>query len=615
MAKHLSFLLLFLITICCFTSFAQPPQMFNYQAVLRNASGTVIPNQNVSIRVSILANSPNGTLLYRERDTVKTNAFGLVNLKIGGGTLLSGNFNTINWQTGNKYLEIAFDINAGTNYTVMGTTQLLSVPYALYAQTAGASGVIGPTGPTGPTGLSCLSLNQAYNGCSGNGSGNQITVSNNKIDITLPATSTADQAMTYTIQKGSNASPAYGISISHQQHGNAIFADMTNTSNMYSAVKGILRSNNTNTSAYPSAVAGVFDGTGCGVGVWGEITSSATTGSGAGLYGIASNNNFGAILSSASYPGLNCKTGSATSQAAQIVSGSASFINPALQIRGWTQFDCSSSTASSVLINNLASEPTIAPSAAQFGYVGTNSYPWYYLYYVNAIQVSSKETKRNINYLDDDMSELVMADLDKIKPSFYKYKAETDDFVPDNPAKFRPQFHLGLILEDTPDYLQDNTFSGIDIYALSTMTLAGVKYNRHKIEKIEEVIDSQPIIDFGIAKMNGKTIAVNYKADFINKLNDNELPVVNITPNKPDISYFVKSQDINGFVLEIKEAGNFEFNWVAYAKVNNTVDKKIQYNEGNISSDIIKHIRVSQDVKDNSKQLFSRRNIKLMELK
>jgi len=603
--------------LCCYNVSAQPPQMFNYQAVIRNSSGVIVAKQHVSLRVSILADSPTGTLLYRERDTVKTNAYGLVNLKIGGGILISGNFSTINWQTGSKYLEIAFDINAGTNYTVLGTTQLLSVPYALYAQTSGASGVIGPTGPTGPTGLSCLSLNDAYNGCSGNGSGNQITVSNSKIDVTLPSTSTADQAMTYTIQKGNNASPSYGISISHEQHGNAIFADMTNINNMHSAIRGILRSSNTNTSAYPSALQGVFDGTGCGVGVWGEITSSATTGSGAGLYGIAANNNFGAILTSASYPGLTCKTNSAASQAAQIVSGSASFINPALQVRGWTQFDCSSATASSVLFNNLSGEPTIAPSAAQFGYVGTNSYPWYYLYYMNAIQVSSKETKRNINYLDDNMFELVMADMDKIKPSFYKYKIETDDYVPENPAKYRPQFHLGLILEDTPDYLQDNTFSGIDLYALSTLTLTGVKYNRHKIETIEQELASQPIMDFGIAKMSNKTIHVSYSQEFVNKLKDSDIPVVSITPNRPGITYYIKSQDKTGFVLEINEAGNFEFNWTAYAKTGEakTKDSKSQDYTTNISSDILKHIRINQAVKDNSKLLFSRKGEKLMGLK
>ncbi len=589
---------------------AQSPQMFNYQAVVRNSSGTILPNQNVSIQVSILAGSPGGQVLYKERHSIQTNSYGLANFKVGNGTVVSGNFSAINWQTGSKYLEIGIDINNGTNYTVMGTSQLLSVPYALYAETSGASGVIGPTGPTGPAGVSCLSLNDAYNGCSGNGSGNQISVSNNKIDLTLPSASTADQGLFMTVQKGSNASPAQGISISHQQHGHALFADMVNTSNMYSAVKGIIRSNNTNTSAYPAALSGVFDGTGCGVGVWGEITSTATTGSGAGLYGTAANNNFGAILSSLNYPGLNCKTSSPTSQAAQIVSGNASFINPALQVRGWTQFDCSNASASSILFNNLASEPTIATSAAQYGYIGTNAYPWYYLYYMNAIQVSSKNTKRDINYLDESLSELVINDIDKIKPSFYKYKTETDEYIPEQPSKYRPQYHLGLILEDTPDYLQDNTFSGIDVYALSTLSLAGVKYNRKKIENIENKISSQPIFDFGRVSMNGKYITVNYKKEFVAQLACGDIPIVNITPCTPGVSYHIRSQNIQGFTLEVNEAQSFDFNWVAYAKAKDIPDSK---ELKPVDEKLLKHIRIAD--KSKVMPLKSKVQDKIMELK
>lgn len=604
---YIYLLIIFLITE---KAQAQSPQMFNYQAVVRNSAGTILANQHVSIQATILAGSPGGQILYKERHNVQTNAYGLANLKIGNGTVVSGTFGTINWQSGSKYLEISIDINNGTNYTVMGTSQLLSVPYALYAETSGASGVIGPTGPTGATGVSCLSLNDAYNGCGGNGSGNQVSVNYNKIDITLPLASTADQGLFMTVQKGSNASPAQGISISHQQHGHALFADMVNPANMHSAIKGILRSNNTNTSAYPSAVAGVFDGTGCGVGVWGEITSSGTTGSGAGLYGIAANNNFGAIVSSLNYPGLNCKTMSATSQAAQIVSGNASYINPAMQVRGWTQFDCSNATASSILFNNLSGEPTIATSAAQFGYIGTNAYPWYYLYYMNAIQVSSKNTKRDINYLDESLSELVINDIDKIKPGFYKYKTETDEYMPEQPARYRPQYHLGLILEDTPDYLQDNTFSGIDVYALSTLSLAGVKYNRQKIENIENKMASQPVFDFGRASMNGKIITVTYKNDFFSQLGCGDIPIVNITPCTPGVGYYIRSQSIQGFTIELSQPQTFDFNWVAYARGKGTPESK---ELKPIDAELLKNIRVAD--KSKVMPLKSKVQDKMMELK
>ncbi|MDD3877539.1 MAG: hypothetical protein PHT69_13045 [Bacteroidales bacterium] len=611
MTKYFYLLLLLLASSSSLLSFSQPPQMFNYQAVVRNSSGALITNQNVSIQVGIKADSVSGTLLFKERHFVTTNTYGLVNLKVGSGTVVSGNFSNINWQTGSKFIEIACDVNGGTTFTVMGTTQLLSVPYALYAETSGASGVIGPTGPTG---VSCLSLNDAYNGCAGNGSGNQINVLNNKIDIALPASSTADQSMALSIQKGSNASPAYGISISHQQHGHGLFADMTNTANTYSAIKGILRSNNTNTAIHPAAISGIFDGSGCGTGVWGEITSSAATGSGAGLYGMASNNNFGGILSSSSYPGLNCKTGNATSQAAQIVSANSSFTNPSLQVRGWTQMDCSPSTASSILINNLSSEPTIATSAAQFGYIGTNSYPWYYLYYMNAIQVSSKETKRSINYLDKNLLELVIADIDKITPSFYKYNIETDSFMAENPSKYRPQYHLGLILEDTPDYLQDNTFSGIDIYALATLNLAGVKYNRSEIQHIKHQLENQTLTDFGRVQMNGSSIDISFNADFISKLDENEIPVVMITPNSPNVIFYLKNQTSTGFTLEISNASFFEFNWVAYARAHTTVNETVSY-ETRISPEILSNIRINSVLKQNQRRLMQRTHENLMELK
>jgi len=612
MTKHYLALLIFVFCFISIFSTAQTPQKFNYQAAVRNNAGLVLSNQNVSIRANILADSPTGSIIYSERHAVTTNAYGLVNLQIGGGTILNGSFSTINWQTGTKFIEIACDANGGTNYIVLGATQLLSVPYALYAETSGASGIIGPTGATGPTGISCLSLNDAYNGCSGNGSGNQITVTHNKIDLNLPTTSASDQAMYLSILKGSNAAPASGISISHQQHGHALFAEMTNTSNMHSALKGILKSNNTNTSAFPSAVSGVFDGSGCGVGIWGEITASATTGSGAGLYGMASNNNFGAILSSANYPGLNCKTANASSQAAQIVSANASFTNPSLQVRGWSQFDCSPATASSVIINNLASEPTIAASAAQYGYIGTNSYPWYYLYYMNAIQVSAKETKRDILYLDNPLFEWVMNDLDKIKPSFYKYNIETDDFQPENPSKYRPQYHLGLILDDTPDYLQDNTFSGIDLYALSTMTLTGVKHNRARIKNIEQQLEQQSITDFGKIKMQSGKVVVKYAPDFISKLSEHTIPVVSITPNMPNVNYYISSQSAEGFVLEIEGGGGaaFEFNWVAYAKAKVSDDINAAKE---ISPDVLSKIKIQ-----NKSDIKNRKNIqqtKVLELK
>jgi hypothetical protein len=112
---------------------AQAPQSFNYQAVARDASGAVISNQAVSFRISLLQGSATGTSSYTETHSVTTNQLGLVNFAIGGGTVVSGNFANINWSNGPYFVKVELDANGGNTYVVMNTTQLLSVPYAMYA--------------------------------------------------------------------------------------------------------------------------------------------------------------------------------------------------------------------------------------------------------------------------------------------------------------------------------------------------------------------------------------------------------------------------------------------------------------------------------------------------
>ncbi|MBI5218916.1 MAG: tail fiber domain-containing protein [Bacteroidia bacterium] len=130
MKKFLVFLISMLISA---TIFAQSPNAFSYQAVVRNSSGTIIPNQNVSFRINILQGSSTGLSVYSEEHSATTNPFGLVNLEVGNGTNPSGNFSTIDWGNNTYYIKVELDINAGNNYSVMGTNQLLSVPYALYS--------------------------------------------------------------------------------------------------------------------------------------------------------------------------------------------------------------------------------------------------------------------------------------------------------------------------------------------------------------------------------------------------------------------------------------------------------------------------------------------------
>ena len=129
---------------------AQVPQGINYQAVVRDASGNQLSGQAVSLRITILEN--NTATVYQETHSATTNGFGLVNLVIGEGTATQGAFNSIDWVTGNYFTQTEVDVTGGTNYVVMGSQQLMSVPYALYAETSGQPGLPGPTGPQGADG-------------------------------------------------------------------------------------------------------------------------------------------------------------------------------------------------------------------------------------------------------------------------------------------------------------------------------------------------------------------------------------------------------------------------------------------------------------------------------
>jgi hypothetical protein len=134
--KKLNLLLVFCLAMLTFVQAQIPPQAFNYSAVARNAAGQPIATATIGIQVSILKTSPTGVAQYSENHFVNTDAFGLFNLVIGGGAVQSGSMTTIDWSNDNYYLKVGMDATGGTNFLTMGTTQLLSVPYALHAKTA-----------------------------------------------------------------------------------------------------------------------------------------------------------------------------------------------------------------------------------------------------------------------------------------------------------------------------------------------------------------------------------------------------------------------------------------------------------------------------------------------
>jgi len=129
-------ILIFLLINIFFSCYSQAPAKFNYQGVARNPQGQVIANQNIALKVSILDIEINGSSIYSETHSAKTNQLGLFNIAIGGGTVLSGDFNKIPWSQKDKFVKIEMDPAGGFNYTLIGTSQLLSVPYALHSKTA-----------------------------------------------------------------------------------------------------------------------------------------------------------------------------------------------------------------------------------------------------------------------------------------------------------------------------------------------------------------------------------------------------------------------------------------------------------------------------------------------
>lgn len=115
--------------------FPQSPGLINYQTIIRNANGLPLQNKTISIRFTIYQNEINGTLVFQEHHDKTTNTFGLVNLEIGNGENNIGDLSEIEWAIGPYFLEIAVDSTNMSNYFVVGTSQLLSVPYALHANT------------------------------------------------------------------------------------------------------------------------------------------------------------------------------------------------------------------------------------------------------------------------------------------------------------------------------------------------------------------------------------------------------------------------------------------------------------------------------------------------
>jgi hypothetical protein len=174
-------LLLMVVLLSIKVTYAQVPNQFNYQAVARNSQGQSIPNANIRTRFTILDGSANGTNVYSEVRQLTTNQLGLFTAAIGGSgaTTVTGNFATIDWSTGKKFIKVEVDPLGGTSFLALGSTEMLSVPYALYA----VNGKIGPVGPP-----NVLNVGTVVTGATGTPASATITGSSpsQTINLVLP---------------------------------------------------------------------------------------------------------------------------------------------------------------------------------------------------------------------------------------------------------------------------------------------------------------------------------------------------------------------------------------------------------------------------------------------
>ncbi|MBO9563997.1 MAG: hypothetical protein J7621_14535 [Niastella sp.] len=204
----------FFLLLICYCVQAQSPHKFNYQAVVRNANGTIVVNQNISLRFSIRNATATGAVLYSERHAVTTNAFGLVNLQVGGGTVISGAMGDVPWGVGAKFLQVEADLSGGSSYTALATMELIAVPYAIQAERAGTftgsltGDVSGPQSAT-LIGVNAVTTNKIADGAVTTAKMPDNAITSPKIaDASVSSAKLADNAVTANkITDGSITTP------------------------------------------------------------------------------------------------------------------------------------------------------------------------------------------------------------------------------------------------------------------------------------------------------------------------------------------------------------------------------------------------------------------------
>jgi hypothetical protein len=239
----------------------------------------------------------------------------------------------------------------------------------------------------------------------------------------------------------------------------------------------------------------------------------------------------------------------------------------------------------------------VVPSNNAYGYLGISGQGWWYTYTYNLASPSKREQKREITPVTGSISDYVMNDLEKLKPSFYKFKVEEDTWGDGKETKFREQPHLGLILDETPDYIQSADFGAVDLYGLATLAALGAKENQKEIKQIKAAVGidktSRTINDFGSVQATNTELWVEYNVDFASQLNG-VLPVITLTANTRGLTLSIIEKNATGFRVAVEGTiENTVIDYIAMAKVKNPVSEE---NEVDQSATISK-LTVAPEVK------------------
>ena len=305
-------------------AFAQSPDAFNYQAVVRDASGNSLVNQAVGLRLAILQGGATGSIVYQESFALTTNGFGLANVAVGTGTVLNGTFSNINWSNGPYFIQVAVDPTGGTAYSVLGASELLSVPYALYAKNV-------------PTNLSDLNNDAGFVTSANDAdadpaneiqtlglSGSTLSISNGN-SVTLPAGGGGANTLDMAYDQGgagagrlitadageveivSSVADGVGLRATSNNTGTAILANSNFATNAFSTIQA--GTNSTSTAA--AAVVGSTTGAAWAVTGQAEANSTAQ----AAIYGSNLRPNGGHGVRGVGFNGVVGETGYSTGNA------------------------------------------------------------------------------------------------------------------------------------------------------------------------------------------------------------------------------------------------------------------------------------------------------------